>query len=95
MVKISGLTKQDCITQCLLANSVIIHGNPSVYRAKRSVKAADSWSSLAFRAFRYLLAFSLPSATVVVNRQVHSGQLHQIEKAIYYFNYERLVRKLK
>jgi hypothetical protein len=32
-VKISGLTKQDYITQCLLSNSVIVQGNPRVYKA--------------------------------------------------------------
>ena len=40
-VKISGLTKQDYITQCLLTNSVVVHGNPRVYKALR-----DSMSSI-------------------------------------------------
>jgi hypothetical protein len=39
-VKISGLTKQDYITQCLLTNSVIIQGNPRVYKALRDSMAA-------------------------------------------------------
>lgn len=41
LVKISGLTKQDYITQCLLSNSVIVQGNPRVYKALR-----DSMSSI-------------------------------------------------
>lgn len=32
-VKISGLTKQDYITQCLLTNSVVVQGNPRVFLA--------------------------------------------------------------
>ena len=39
-VKISGLTKQDYITQCLLTNSVIVQGNPRVYKALRDSMAA-------------------------------------------------------
>ena len=39
MVKISGLTKQDYITQCLLTNSVIIQGNPRVFKALRNTMA--------------------------------------------------------
>ena len=39
-VKISGLTKQDYITQCLLTNSVVVHGNPRVYKALRDSMAA-------------------------------------------------------
>ena len=40
LVKISGLTKQDYITQCLLTNSVVVHGNPRVYKALRDSMAA-------------------------------------------------------
>ena len=39
-VKISGLTKQDYITQCLLTNSVVVQGNPRVYKALRDSMAA-------------------------------------------------------
>ena len=39
-VKISGLTKQDYITQCLLTNSIIVQGNPRVYKALRNSMAA-------------------------------------------------------
>ena len=39
-VKISGLTKQDYITQCLLTNSVVVQGNPRVYKALREQLAA-------------------------------------------------------
>lgn len=39
-VKISGLTKQDYITQCLLTNAVIVQGNPRVYKALRDSMAA-------------------------------------------------------
>ena len=38
-VKISGLTKQDYITQCLLTNSVVVQGNPRVYKALRDSMA--------------------------------------------------------
>ena len=40
LVKISGLTKQDYITQCLLTNSVVVHGSPRVYKALRDSMAA-------------------------------------------------------
>ena len=33
MVKLSGLTKQDYITQCLLEHNVTIYGNPRVFKA--------------------------------------------------------------
>ena len=39
-VKISGLTKQDYITQCLLTNSVVVQGNPRVYKALKEQLAA-------------------------------------------------------
>ena len=39
LVKISGLTKQDYITQCLLTNSVVVQGNPRVYKALRDSMA--------------------------------------------------------
>ena len=39
-MKISGLTKQDYITQCLLTNSVVVQGNPRVYKALRDSMAA-------------------------------------------------------
>ena len=35
-VKISGLTKQDYITQRLLNDTVIVQGNPRVYKALRN-----------------------------------------------------------
>ena len=38
-VKISGLTKQDYITQCLLTNSVVVQGNSRVYKALRDSMA--------------------------------------------------------
>lgn len=38
-VKISGLTKQDYIIQCLLTNSIIVQGNPRVYKALRDSMA--------------------------------------------------------
>ena len=38
-VKISGLTKQDYITQCLLTNSVVVQGSPRVYKALRDSMA--------------------------------------------------------
>ena len=40
LVKISGLTKQNYITQCLLTSSVIVQGNPRVYKALRDSMAA-------------------------------------------------------
>lgn len=40
LVKISGLTKQDYITQSLLTNSVVVQGNPRVYKALRDSMAA-------------------------------------------------------
>jgi len=39
-VKISGLTKQDYITRCLLTNSVVVQGNPKVYKALRDSMVA-------------------------------------------------------
>ena len=39
-VKISGLTKQDYITQRLLTNSVVVQVNPRVYKALRDSMAA-------------------------------------------------------
>ena len=38
-VKISGLTKQDYITQCLLTNTVSVQGNPRVFKALRDSMA--------------------------------------------------------
>lgn len=38
-VKISGLTKQDYITQCLLSNTVHVQGNPRVFKALRNSMA--------------------------------------------------------
>lgn len=40
LVKISGLSKQDYITQCLLNNSVVVQGNPRVFKALRDSMAA-------------------------------------------------------
>ncbi len=40
LVKISGLTKQDYITQSLLTNSVMVQGNPRVFKALRDSMAA-------------------------------------------------------
>lgn len=34
-VKLSGLTKQDYITQCLLNREVKVYGNPRVHKALR------------------------------------------------------------
>lgn len=39
-VKISGLSKQDYITQCLLTNQVVVQGNPRVYKALRDQMSA-------------------------------------------------------
>lgn len=36
-VKLSGLTKQDYIINCILNNHIIIFGNPKVYKALRDV----------------------------------------------------------
>lgn len=33
MIALSGMTKQDYITQCLLEHNVTIHGNPYVFRS--------------------------------------------------------------
>ena len=35
-VKLSGLTKQDYITQCLLEHNVTIYGNPRVFKSLRT-----------------------------------------------------------
>ena len=35
-VRLSGLTKQDYIIQCLLNRKVVIQGNPRVYKALRN-----------------------------------------------------------
>lgn len=40
LVKISGLTKQDYITQSLLTNTVMVQGNPRVFKALRDSMAA-------------------------------------------------------
>ena len=34
-VRLSGLSKQDYITRCLLDRSVVVQGNPRVYKALR------------------------------------------------------------
>ena len=39
-VKLSGLTKQDYITQRLLCRDVVVQGNPRVYKALRDQLAA-------------------------------------------------------
>ena len=39
-VKISGLTKQDYITNRLLCRDVVVEGNPRVYKARREQFAA-------------------------------------------------------
>ena len=38
-VKLSGLTKQDYITQCLLNREVRVYGNPRVHKALRNQMA--------------------------------------------------------
>ena len=38
-VKISGRTKQDYVTQCLLTNTVSVQGNPRVFKALRDSMA--------------------------------------------------------
>lgn len=38
-VKLSGLSKQDYITQCLLNNAVVVQGNPRVFKALRDQMA--------------------------------------------------------
>ena len=39
-VKLSGLTKQDYITQRLMCRDVVVQGNPRVYKALRNELAA-------------------------------------------------------
>lgn len=39
-VQLSGLNKQDYITQRLLEKNVLVHGNPRVYKALRNQLAA-------------------------------------------------------
>ena len=39
-VRLSGLTKQDCITRRLLCREVVVQGNPRVYKALRNEFAA-------------------------------------------------------
>lgn len=39
-VRLSGLTKQDYITHCLLNHQVVVQGNPRVYKALKDQLAA-------------------------------------------------------
>ena len=62
-VKISGLTKQDYITQCLLTNSVVVQENPRVYKAHR-----DSMATILVELQRIEAGAGLNDELLEVNR---------------------------